>query len=142
MPEIFGALPRGGAVSDLEIARQNQPRMRPIGGEGQVSEAEFEAYRNAIQRGSSAVEGPTQRYLDYMKMFQQFDPVKVGAQVGAQPRALPVISAPQDPSGRPPTGAELRADATRNRPMGFRGEELPQNLDDFMSNLGRKALGN
>jgi len=43
----------------------------------------------------------------------------------ATPRgSLPTIGAPAGPSGRPPTPRELRMDEVRNRPMGFRGEEL------------------
>ena len=42
---------------------------------------------------------------------------------GATP-GLPTIGAPEGPPRRRPTARESRMDETRNRPMGFRGEEL------------------
>jgi len=42
---------------------------------------------------------------------------------GATP-GLPTIGAPEGPARRRPTDREPRMDETRNRPMGFRGEEF------------------
>ena len=42
---------------------------------------------------------------------------------GATP-GLPTIGAPEGPPRRRPTARESRMDETRNRPMGFRGEEF------------------
>ena len=153
MAEMYGALP--AAATDAMNKELSV-------GSGSTSDAEMAAYRNAIKGGSKALDSPTDRYLEYMRMFQEVDPNRFG-QSGMRPpapvspaqdamnnelsRGVPgslsdaevnaIIRAGQPPA--PVSPAQAAADTTRDLIRGAHG--AVENLDDFMSNLGAKVQG-
>lgn len=163
----LGALPRptprtvgGGAMSDAErsaqLARQYQPTVRPTGmgntseaenqaylnpgmdydpNSGSTSEAEFEAFRRSLP--SKATDSPTERYLDYLKWFQKFG--QGGASQNLQQRAKANEMSPTG-STSIPIQAPMATPPRVSSPMNVvPGASDVQSLDDFMSNINRKA---